>query len=103
MKKTLLLLIVALLIVVQTSPFALGATYHASDCIDKGLPGGADSNCEVGDDSRSAQEAQNPDTPWKTAGKLKDYYVSNGMCGDQFLMARGGSFARIEWPEKAFG
>jgi hypothetical protein len=100
MKKAVLLLIFALLLVIQT----LGVTYHASDCIDRGLPGGADINCVEGDDSRTPQEAQNPNTPWRTFGKLHSHFQSSGQCWDEFLLAKGGAFNEIGgtvWREKS--
>lgn len=44
-----------------------------------------------GDDSRSAEQAQHPETPWKTLDKLNSFFVSI-RAGDSILFKRGDSF-----------
>lgn len=45
-----------------------------------------------GDDLRSADEAQNPKTPWRSLVKLK-YIINNLKSGDSILFQRGDTFA----------
>src|SRR5438094_4151506 len=44
-----------------------------------------------GDDSRSASQARNPATPWRTVNKLNAYF-SNLQPGDSVLFKRGETF-----------
>ncbi|WP_018612352.1 Ig-like domain-containing protein [Segetibacter koreensis] len=44
-----------------------------------------------GDDSRTAAQAQNPSTPWKTIGRLNSYF-SSLQPGDAVLLKRGETF-----------
>lgn len=44
-----------------------------------------------GDDSRTAAQAQNSSTPWKTIGKLNDYFASI-QSGDRIFFKRGETF-----------
>jgi len=45
----------------------------------------------LGDDSRTATQAQNPSTPWKTLGKLNSYFA-NLKPGDSVLFRRGEQY-----------
>ena len=45
----------------------------------------------TGDDTRTAAQAQNPATPWKSIAKLNSYFTSLG-AGDSVLFKRGESF-----------
>src|SRR6266542_3682187 len=44
-----------------------------------------------GNDSRTATQAQNPNTPWKTLNKLNSFF-SNLKPGDSVLFKRGDTF-----------
>ena len=45
----------------------------------------------TGDDSRTASQAQNPATPWRTLTKLNSYFGSLAV-GDSVLFKRGETF-----------
>ena len=67
----------SLLLLLVFSYSAHSATYYLS--------------ANSGDDSRGADEAQNPSTPWKSLSKLNSFF-SSLQPGDQVLLKRGETF-----------